>query len=56
MNFPMQQTKVYQHSCHNTSEAYVKVCKSKEKVDSIKGQSARRKKAEEKFKEVRTFF
>ena len=47
----LQQTKVYQHSCHNTSEAYAKVCKSKEKMDSIKGPSSR-KKAEEKFKEV----
>lgn len=45
-----EQTKVYQHSCHNTSEAYAKVCKSKEKMDSIKGPSSR-KKAEEKFKE-----
>lgn len=43
---------MYQHSCHNTSEACVKTLKSKEKVDSIKGVSARRKKAEEKFKEV----
>lgn len=47
----MQQTKVYQHSCHNTSEAYAKVCKSKEKLDSVKGLSARRK-AEDKWKEV----
>ena len=43
---------MYQHSCHNTSEAYVKSSKSKEKLDSIKGVSARRKKAEDKFKEV----
>ena len=48
----MQQTKVYQHSCHNTSEAYAKVCKSKEKLDSVKGLSARRK-AEDKWKEVK---
>ncbi len=51
----MQQTKVYQHSCHNASEAYVKASKSKEKLDSIKGVSARRKKAEDKFKEVCSF-
>ena len=43
---------MYQHSCHNTSEAYGKLAKSKEKLDSIKGPAARRKKAEEKFREV----
>lgn len=48
----LQQTKVYQHSCHNTSEAYVKVYKTKEKLDSIRGATARRKKAEDKCKEV----
>ncbi len=46
----IQQTKVYQHSCHNTNEAYTKLAKSKEKVDAAKG--ARRKKALEKDLEV----
>ncbi len=46
----IQQTKVYQHSCHNTNEAYNKLTKSKEKVDAAKG--ARRKKAVEKDLEV----
>ena len=44
---------MYQHSCHNTSETGLKAAKSKEKMDSIKGAAARRKKAEEKYKEVR---
>ncbi len=45
-----QQTKVYQHSCHNTNEAYSKLTKSKEKVDTSKG--ARKKKAVDKDMEV----
>ena len=47
-----QQTKVYQYTCHHCMEAHGKLVKSKERVDSIKN-PARRKKAEEKEKEVR---
>ena len=47
-----QQTKVYQYTCHHCMEAQGKLVKSKERVDSIKN-PARRKKAEEKEKEVR---
>ena len=47
---PSQQTKVYQHSCHNTNEAHNKLTKSKEKLEGAKG--ARRKKALEKDMEV----
>ena len=49
----VQQTKVYQHSCHNTTEASLKVAKSREKLDATKGPAQRRKKAEDKYKEVR---
>ncbi len=44
---------MYQHSCHNTLEASLKASKSREKWEVIKGQAARKKKAEEKYKEVR---
>ena len=47
-----QQTKVYQHSCHNTAEAHSKVVKCKEKVDTSRG-GARKKKAQDKELEVR---
>ena len=46
-----QQTKVYQHSCHNTAEAHSKVVKCKEKVDTSRG-GARKKKAQDKELEV----
>ena len=48
----LQQTKVYQHSCHNTAEAHNKLVKCKEKVDASRG-AARKKKAQEKELEVR---
>ena len=48
---PSQQTKVYQHSVHNTAEAYNKLTKSKEKLDATRG-TTRRKKAQEKQMEV----
>lgn len=51
---PPQQTKVYQHSCHNTAEAHNKVVKCKEKVDASRG-AARKKKAQEKEMEVKHF-
>ena len=47
----LQQTKVYQHSCHNTAEAHNKLVKCKEKVDGSRG-AARKKKAQEKELEV----
>jgi len=46
-----EQTKVYQHSVHNTAEAYNKLTKSKEKLDATRG-TTRRKKAQEKQMEV----
>jgi len=42
-----EQTKVYQHSVHNTAEANNKLTKSKEKLDATRG-TTRRKKAQEK--------
>lgn len=51
----LQQTKVYQHSCHNTAEAHNKLVKCKEKVDGSRG-AARKKKAQEKELEVGDMF
>ena len=47
-----QQTKVYQYACHHSAEAHSKLMKSKEKVDAVKNSAVRKKKAEEKEKEV----
>ena len=51
----LQQTKVYQHSCYNTQEAYNKLMKSKEKVETARSSATRRRKAQEKELEVYSF-